>query len=68
MLAAMKQLLIMDSTLCFIVPTVTDNHRTMINVYLENESAEVRSRIAVSCDESQADFSQQVMAVSVWCF
>lgn len=64
MLAAMKQLLIMDSTLCFIVPTVTENHRTMINVYLENESAEVRSRIAVSCDESQADFSQQVMAVS----
>lgn len=64
MLAAMKQLLIMDSTLCFIVPTVTENHRTMINVYLENESAEVRSRIAVSCDESQADFSQHVMAVS----
>lgn len=64
MLAAMKQLLIMDSTLCFIVPTVTENHRTMINVYLENESAEVRNRIAVSCDESQADFSQQVMAVS----
>lgn len=64
MLAAIKQLLVMDHSLCFIVPTVNQTHRDLVQAYVNKQPNAVRGRIAVSCDDTQADFSQQVMAVS----
>ena len=64
MLKAIHQLLIMDDKLCFIVPTVNQHLLTIVEQYLEAQSAQVRHHVTVSCDETQADFSQQVMAAS----
>lgn len=62
MLMAVKKLLVVDPTLCFIIPTVNQNHKAIVESYLENEPSDTRQHVAVCCDESQANFSQQVMA------
>lgn len=64
MLEAIKRLLVVDNTLCFIIPTVNQNHKTIVDSYLDNETSELRRHVAVACDETQANFSQQVMAVA----
>lgn len=64
MLLAINKLLVVDKTLCFIIPTVSQNHKTIVESYLENESATLRQQVVVSCDEHTPDFSQQVMAMS----
>lgn len=62
MLVAIKKLLVVDPTLCFIIPTVNQNHKAIVESYLENEPSDTRQHVAVCCDENQANFSQQVMA------
>lgn len=64
MLQTIKRLLVVNNTLCFIIPTVNLNHKTIVESYLENETSQLRQHVAVACDESQADFSQQVMAAA----
>lgn len=64
MLQTIKRLLVVDNTLCFIIPTVNHNHKTIVESYLENETSQLRQHVVVACDESQADFSQQVMAAT----
>lgn len=62
MLDAIRKLLVVDSTLCFVIPTVNQNHKTIVEGYLENEASGMRQHVVVCCDESQTDFSQQIMA------
>ncbi len=64
MLDAIHKLLIVDDTLCFVIPTVSENHKSIVESYLDNETSEVRQHVVVACDESQADFSQQIMAAA----
>ena len=64
MLQSIKKLLIMDSKLCFIIPTVNQNHLNIVAQYLEAQPAELQQRVTVGCDEAVANFSQQVMAIS----
>lgn len=62
MLSAIQRLLVVDSELCFIIPTLNQNHRAIVVQYLEAQSPMLQSRVVVCCDEGEANFSQQVMA------
>lgn len=64
MLDAIRKLLVVDNTLCFVIPTVNQNHKTIVESYLETENSDLRRHVVVACDESQADFSQQIMAAA----
>ncbi len=62
MLSAIQRLLVVDEELCFIIPTISQNHQAIVAQYLEAQSPKLQSRVVVCCDEGTADFSQQVMA------
>lgn len=62
MLSAIQRLLVVDSELCFLIPTINQNHRAIVAQYLEAQSPELQRRVVVCCDEGQANFSQRVMA------
>ncbi|MFW2177004.1 MULTISPECIES: lipid-A-disaccharide synthase [unclassified Moraxella] len=64
MLESIRKMLIIDNKLFFIIPTVNRNHHGIVSAYLETQSDSVRHHTVVCCDESQANFSQQVMACS----
>ena len=60
----MHKLLLMDNQLCFIIPTINQNFKTMVEQYLQNEPNQLQERVVVCCDENIANFSQQIMAIS----
>lgn len=64
MLGAIRQLLIVDDSLCFIIPTVGLELQILIESYLVTQSEELQARVVVSCAEDNANFSQQVMAAA----
>ncbi|TXD98621.1 lipid-A-disaccharide synthase [Psychrobacter frigidicola] len=64
MLDGIEKLLLLDSKLCFIVPTVDHNHQYIVQAVIDKRSETLRAAIAVVYDESQLAFSQQAMAAS----
>lgn len=64
MLPAVQKLLLVDENLCFVIPTINQNHQAIVAQYLENQPQHIQNRVVVCSDETQADFSQQVMASS----
>lgn len=64
MLDGMQKLLLVDPKLCFIIPTVDQNHQYIVQDVIDKRSEPLRDAIAVVYDESQPSFSQQAMAAS----
>lgn len=64
LLASMYQLYLTDNQLCFVIPTVNQNYKRIVQQYLQNEPSELQARVVVCCDETVADFSQRIMAIS----
>lgn len=64
MLDGIQKLLLLDPKLCFIIPTVDQNHQYIVQDVIDQRSEQLRSAIAVVYDDSQPTFSQQAMAAS----
>lgn len=64
MLEGMQKLLLVDPKLCFIIPTIDQNHQYIVQDLIEQHSAELQQAITVVYDQSQPNFSQQAMAAS----
>lgn len=64
MLDGIQKLLLLDPKLCFIVPTVDQNHQYIVQDVIDQRSEQLRSAIVVVYDNSQPTFSQQAMAAS----
>ena len=64
MLDGIQRLLLLDPKLCFIIPTVDQNHQYIVQDVIDQRSEQLRSAIVVVYDESQPNFSQQAMASS----
>lgn len=64
MLEGIEKLLLVDPKLCFIVPTVDQNHQYIVQDLIDKHSAQLREAITVVYDQSQPNFSQQAMAAS----
>ncbi len=64
MLDGIQKLLILDSNLCFIIPTVDQNHQYIVQEVIDKRSEQLRAAIVVVYDDTQPDFSQQAMASS----
>lgn len=64
MLDGIEKLLVLDSKLCFIIPTVDKNHQYIVQEVIDRHSELLRAAIVVVYDESQPNFSQQAMAAS----
>ncbi|WP_201588191.1 lipid-A-disaccharide synthase [Psychrobacter jeotgali] len=62
MLDGIQRLLLLDPKLCFIIPTVDQNHQYIVQDVIDQRSEQLRAAIAVIYDESQPAFSQQAMA------
>lgn len=64
MLDGIQRLLLLDPKLCFIIPTVDQNHQYIVQDVIDQRSEQLRGAIVVVYDESQPNFSQQAMASS----
>lgn len=64
MLEGMEKLLLVDAKLCFIVPTVDQNHQYIVQDLIDQHSPQLRDAITVVYDQDQPNFSQQAMAAS----
>lgn len=64
MLDGMQKLVVLDPDLCFIIPTVDQNHQYIVQEVIDKCSEQLRAAIVVVYDESQPGFSQQAMAAS----
>lgn len=64
MLDGIQRLLLVDPKLCFIIPTVDQNHQYIVQDVIDRRSEQLRAAIVVVYDESQPAFSQQAMAAS----
>lgn len=64
MLDGIQKLLLVDPKLCFIIPTVDQNHQYIVQDVIDQRSEQLRAAIVVVYDESQPAFSQQAMAAS----
>jgi lipid-A-disaccharide synthase len=64
MLDGIQRLLLVDSKLCFIIPTVDQNHQYIVQEVVDKRSEQLRAAIVVVFDDTQPDFSQQAMAAS----
>ena len=64
MLEGIQKLLLIDSKLCFLIPTVDQNHQYIVQEVIDKCSEQLRAAIVVVYDESQPGFSQQAMAAS----
>lgn len=64
MLDGIQRLLLVDPKLCFIIPTVDQNHQYIVQDVIDRRSEQVRAAIVVVYDKSQPGFSQQAMAAS----
>ena len=64
MLDGIQKLIVLDPKLCFIIPTVDQNHQYIVQDVIEQRSEELRAAIVVIYDDSQPAFSQYAMAAS----
>lgn len=64
MLDGIQRLLLVDPKLCFIIPTVDQNHQYIVQEVIDQHSEQLRAAIVVVYDETLPTFSQQAMAAS----
>ena len=64
MLDGIQKLILLDPKLCFIIPTVDQNHQYIVQDVIDRRSEQLRAAIVVVYDDSQPAFSQQAMAAS----
>ena len=64
MLDGIQKLLLLDPKLCFIIPTVDQNHQYIVQDVIDQRSEQLRAAIVVVYDDSQPTFSQQAMGAS----
>ncbi|WP_230660220.1 lipid-A-disaccharide synthase [Psychrobacter sp. I-STPA10] len=66
MLDAMQKLLLVDSQLCFIIPTIDKNHQFIVQDLIDGRNEQLREAVMVVFDDNKnhAHFSQYVMAAS----
>ncbi len=64
MLDGIQRLLLLDPKLCFIIPTVDQNHQYIVQEVIDKRSEQLRAAIAVVYDDTQPTFSQQAMAAA----
>ena len=64
MLDGIQKLILLDPKLCFIIPTVDQNHQYIVQEVIDQRSEQLRAAIVVVYDDSQPTFSQQAMAAS----
>ena len=64
MLDGIQKLILLDPKLCFIIPTVDQNHQYIVQDVIDQRSEQLRAAIVVVYDDSQPAFSQQAMAAS----
>lgn len=64
MLDGIQRLLLVDPNLCFIIPTVDQNHQYIVQEVIDQRSEQLREAIVVVFDDSQPTFSQLAMAAS----
>ncbi|MDO5769057.1 MAG: lipid-A-disaccharide synthase [Psychrobacter sp.] len=64
MLEGIQKLLLIDSKLCFLIPTVDQNHQYIVQDLIDKHSEQLREAITVVFDQNQPNFSQQAMAAS----
>ena len=64
MLDGIKKLIGLDPNLCFIIPTVDQNHQYIVQELIDQCSEQLRAAIVVVYDDSQPEFSQHAMAAS----
>ncbi|MGO2018365.1 lipid-A-disaccharide synthase [Psychrobacter sp. FME61] len=64
MLDGIQKLILLDPKLCFIIPTVDQNHQYIVQDIIDQRSGQLRAAIVVVYDDSQPTFSQQAMAAS----
>nr|WP_317199347.1 lipid-A-disaccharide synthase [uncultured Psychrobacter sp.] len=64
MLDGIQKLILLDPKLCFIIPTVDQNHQYIVQEVIDKRSESLRAAIVVVYDDSLPTFSQQAMAAS----
>ena len=64
MLEGIQKLLILDPKLCFIIPTVDQNHQYIVQDIVDSYPEVVQRAIVVVYDASQPNFSQRAMAAA----
>lgn len=64
LLAGMEQLLLVDEKLCFMIPTVDQNHQYIVQDLLEAHSEKLNAAVTVVYDDTQPNFAQRAMAAS----
>ncbi|MBP6496671.1 MAG: lipid-A-disaccharide synthase [Psychrobacter sp.] len=64
MLDGIQKLILLDPKLCFIIPTVDQNHQYIVQDVIDQRSEQLRAAIVVVYDDSRPTFSQQAMAAS----
>lgn len=63
-LDSVHRLLLIDKNLCFIIPTIDENHQYIVKELLEQRPKHVQEAVTVVFDASQPNFSQLAMAAS----
>ena len=64
MLDGIQKLILLDPKLCFIIPTVDQNHQYIVQDVIDQCSEQLRAAIVVVYDDTQPEFSQHAMAAS----
>ncbi|MGE6439857.1 lipid-A-disaccharide synthase, partial [Psychrobacter sp. NPDC078370] len=64
MLDGIQKLILLDPKLCFIIPTVDQNHQYIVQEVIDQRSEQLREAIVVVYDDAQPEFSQHAMAAS----
>ena len=64
MLDGIQKLILLDPKLCFIIPTVDQNHQYIVQDVIDRCSEQLRAAIVVVYDDTQPEFSQHAMAAS----
>ncbi|MFT0772497.1 lipid-A-disaccharide synthase [Psychrobacter aquimaris] len=64
MLDGIQKLILLDPKLCFIIPTVDQNHQYIVQEVIDQRSEQLRTAIVVVYDDTQPEFSQHAMAAS----
>ncbi|BBI67554.1 MULTISPECIES: lipid-A-disaccharide synthase [unclassified Psychrobacter] len=64
MLDGIQKLILLDPKLCFIIPTVDQNHQYIVQEVIDQCSEQLRAAIVVVYDDTQREFSQHAMAAS----
>ncbi|MBA6243193.1 MULTISPECIES: lipid-A-disaccharide synthase [Psychrobacter] len=64
MLDGIQKLILLDPKLCFIIPTVDQNHQYIVQEVIDQRSEQLREAIVVVYDDTQPEFSQHAMAAS----